>query len=99
MNDTENIPHKRLKTAATTSTEPEINSKRLLRSFYQVNATELAQELLGQLLVRELEDGSILKGKIVETEAYLGSEDKACHAYQGRRTPAKEPMYMQPGSK
>lgn len=36
-------------------------------------------------------------GKIVETEAYIGSIDKACHAYGGKHTPRVETLYGMPG--
>ncbi len=59
---------------------------------------ELAQELLGQTLVRVLDDGSRLAGRIVETEAYLGVKDKAAHAFGGRRTQRNESMYARAGT-
>ena len=42
------------------------------QDFYNRSALDVAQDLLGKILVREV-DGKILKGKIVETEAYIGS--------------------------
>lgn len=35
---------------------------------------------------------------IVETEAYLGGDDKAAHSYKGKRTPRNEAMFMDPGT-
>lgn len=68
----------------------------IIKDFYNRSALEVAQDLLGKILVREV-DGKILKGKIVETEAYIGSIDKACHAYNGRRTKRTEILYEDPG--
>jgi DNA-3-methyladenine glycosylase len=55
----------------------------LPRSFYERNTITVAQELLGKVLVRRLE-GLKMTGRIVETEAYRGSNDPASHAYRGR---------------
>lgn len=68
----------------------------IIKEFYNRSALDVAQDLLGKVLVREV-DGKILKGKIVETEAYIGSIDKACHAYNGRRTKRTEILYEDPG--
>ena len=64
----------------------------LEKSFYSQGALELAKNLLGKTLVRKI-DGRVLKGKIVETEAYIGEIDKASHAYNGRRTERTEPLF------
>ncbi|NGP52021.1 DNA-3-methyladenine glycosylase [Thioalkalivibrio sp. XN8] len=66
---------------------------RLSRKFYQRDATTLARALLGQVLVRVLDDGTRLAGRIIETEAYLGVEDKAAHSYGGRHTPRNAAMW------
>lgn len=66
------------------------------KEFYNRSALDVAQDLLGKVLVREV-DGKILKGKIVETEAYIGLIDKACHAYNGRRTKRTEVLYEDGG--
>jgi DNA-3-methyladenine glycosylase len=68
---------------------------RLLRSFYAQSTCDLAQALLGGRLVRRLGDQR-LAGIIVETEAYLGETDLACHARCGR-TPRNAVMYGQAG--
>ena len=54
----------------------------LPRSFYEGDSREVARNLLGQVLVRESEEG-IAAGIIVETEAYLGKKDDAAHSYKG----------------
>lgn len=66
---------------------------RLSRKFYQRDARTLARALLGQLLVRVLADGTRLAGRIIETEAYLGVEDKAAHSFGGRHTPRNAAMW------
>ena len=55
----------------------------------------MARELLGCRLIRKL-GGTLLAGAIVETEAYIGEKDLACHAKVGR-TPRTEIMYGLPG--
>ncbi len=56
----------------------------LPRDFYDRPALEVARELIGTVLVRRLDDGAVLAGRIVEAEAYTGPEDQANHASRGR---------------
>jgi DNA-3-methyladenine glycosylase len=63
--------------------------------FYARPAVDVARDLLGMTLVRRL-DGVRLSGTIVETEAYAGEYDLACHAKAGR-TPRTAVMYGPPG--
>ena len=51
--------------------------------FFRQDTVELARKLLGMLLVHRTAEG-VAAGMIVETEAYVGAVDKACHAYQNR---------------
>lgn len=64
---------------------------KLRHSFYEQNTLDVARQLLGKYLVRRHADGMTV-GRIVETEAYVGPEDKACHASRGR-TPRTEIMF------
>jgi DNA-3-methyladenine glycosylase len=67
---------------------------KLPRDFYtRSNVITVARELLGKLLVVPAPDGTRVSGIIVETEAYRGPEDRASHAYGGRRTKRTETMY------
>jgi DNA-3-methyladenine glycosylase len=68
--------------------------KKLPRDFYtRANVLEVARALLGKKLVVPAKNGARVSGIIVETEAYRGPEDRASHAYNGRRTNRTETMY------
>ncbi|MFG0246182.1 MAG: DNA-3-methyladenine glycosylase [Phycisphaerales bacterium JB052] len=73
-------------------------SENLGRGFFARSADAVARDLLGCRLTRTLDDGSFLSGIITETEAYTGPEDRASHAFGGRRTPRNEHMWSQPGT-
>jgi DNA-3-methyladenine glycosylase len=64
----------------------------LTREFYERDTLTVAKSLLGKLLVHETCEGTTA-GKIVETEAYLGPEDKASHAYGNLRTERTEVQF------
>jgi DNA-3-methyladenine glycosylase len=65
--------------------------KPLPESFYTRDTIEVARGLIGKTLVRQ--DGKVrISGMIIETEAYRGEEDLACHCRAGR-TPRTEIMY------
>ena len=68
--------------------------KKLSREFYtRPDVLEVARDLLGKKLVVPHRNGSRVAGIIVETEAYRGPEDRASHAFNGRRTGRTETMY------
>lgn len=70
---------------------------RLERDFFHLPTLELTERLLGKIFVRKLPDGTLLKGRIVETEAYLGTGDEACHAWRGM-TERNRVMFASPGT-
>ena len=65
-------------------------------SFYTRPTLDVARDLLGCLLCRREADGAFSVGRIVETEAYIGETDPACHAAVGR-TPRTRVLYGPPG--
>lgn len=71
-------------------------SRPLPRSFFARDTVTVARELLGCVLACRAGDGTLLRGRIVETEAYVGEGDKACHARAGR-TPRTDVLYGPPG--
>ncbi|MDR3184862.1 MAG: DNA-3-methyladenine glycosylase [Prevotellaceae bacterium] len=74
------------------------SGKKLDASFYtRTDVVRLSRALLGKVLCTHL-DGARMEAVIVETEAYAGVNDKASHAYGGRRTPRTEIMYREGGT-
>jgi len=69
---------------------------RLGAEFFARDVLDVAPELVGKVLVRRLPDGTELRERIAETEAYRGEEDKGCHAAKGR-TPRTELLFGESG--
>ncbi|MFH1657247.1 MAG: DNA-3-methyladenine glycosylase [bacterium] len=63
------------------------------RDFYTQPAIKVAKDLLGTFVVRKWR-GKEIVGKIVETEVYPDTNDKASHSYLGRRTTRNEAEYL-----
>lgn len=64
--------------------------------FFKVPTLDLARHLLGQYIVHDTPAGSLV-GRIVETEAYQGAEDRAAHSFGNRKTKRTAIMFDEPG--
>lgn len=71
-------------------------TRKLNRDFYKRELITVARELLGKILVKKRDNGSLLAGRIVEVEAYDGSIDEAAHTFRGK-TPRNEVMFREGG--
>lgn len=69
----------------------------LSKEFYQQDTIDLSLALLGKLLVHQISPTERLVGRIIETEAYLGAEDPACHSFGFRKTPRTQSMFLPAG--
>lgn len=79
------------------SNDETIKMPRLHHSFYlRTDVVQVARDLLGKVLVTEF-DGRRTAGMITETEAYRAPDDRACHAYNNRRTARTEVMFAEGG--
>jgi DNA-3-methyladenine glycosylase len=64
----------------------------LEQAFFERESVRVAEDLLGCLLERRFEDGTRIRIRITETEAYRGGDDPASHAHRGM-TPRNMPMF------
>ena len=71
------------------------NNQILSKSFFELDTLYIARNLLGKKLVRKI-DNKLISGMIVETEAYIGMDDTACHACKGK-TKRTEIMFKEAG--
>jgi DNA-3-methyladenine glycosylase len=69
---------------------------KLCTSFFTRDVLQVAPELLGKVIVRNLNNGLMQHFTITEVEAYRGEEDLACHASKGH-TPRTDVMYLEGG--
>lgn len=69
----------------------------LPQSFFDGDTVDIARALVGKYLVRRYEDQTLCV-RLTETEAYVGRMDKACHAYQYRRTQRTKTLFAPPGT-
>jgi len=67
--------------------------RKLTRNFYTRPTLKVAKKLLGKYIVRKIGKKKVI-GKIIETEAYIGPQDRASHSFGGRKTPRNQAEYM-----
>ncbi|HNI69536.1 MAG TPA: DNA-3-methyladenine glycosylase, partial [Nitrospira sp.] len=67
----------------------------LPRDYFDRPTLDVARSLVGKYLVRE-QGGRLIAGRVIEVEAYIGQEDKACHASKGR-TARTDVLFGPPG--
>jgi DNA-3-methyladenine glycosylase len=96
--DTDSLDlNKKLKVNSSTKTPFSI--ERLSDTFYNHDCIQLCKKLLGKYLVRKTTQNEYIIGKIVEVEAYLGgTNDRASHSYNDKKTDRNMAMYMKPGT-
>ena len=73
------------------------SGKILESNFFKRDTVEVAKNLLGKKIIRNI-SGNFFCAKIVETEAYIGLEDRACHSYGGNITKRNEILYKEGGT-
>jgi len=66
---------------------------KLGRDFFIQDVLDVAPKLIGKLLCRKLPDNTVIKSRIIETEAYNGNGDLACHATKGKTERTKAFFY------
>ena len=72
-------------------------AKLTLAFFRRPDVVQISRELLGKHLFSRIDGGAVTGGRIVETEAYDGPEDRASHAYGNRRTGRTDVMFRAGG--
>lgn len=73
-----------------------MKNKKLTRRFYTKPTLTIAKKLLGKYIVRKIGKKKLV-AKIIETEAYIGPQDKASHAYKGKFTSRNRAEYLTGG--
>lgn len=73
-----------------------MSGKILESDFFKRDTVEVAKSLIGKKIIRNISD-NFFCAKIVETEAYLGLSDRACHSYGGKITERNKTLYLTGG--
>lgn len=73
-----------------------MSGKILESDFFKRDTVEVAKSLIGKKIIRNISD-NFFCAKIVETEAYLGLSDRACHSYGGKITERNKTLYLPGG--
>lgn len=73
-----------------------MNFQPISADFFQQSTINLAKNLIGQYIVHQHPSGLVV-AKIIETEAYMGPEDRAAHSFGNRRTKRTEVMFGEAG--
>ncbi|WP_236874631.1 DNA-3-methyladenine glycosylase, partial [Clostridioides difficile] len=66
------------------------------KDFFRKNGIDLAKSILGKYLIRKYEN-KVIVTKIIETEAYMGVNDKGAHVYGNKKTDRTKPLYLDGG--
>ncbi|SMO36437.1 DNA-3-methyladenine glycosylase [Fodinibius sediminis] len=75
-----------------------MSAQKLSPSFYRrPDVVQISRELIGKVLCTRVDGRPLTSGIITETEAYCGRNDRASHAYNGRRTDRTETMFRTGG--
>ena len=67
------------------------------KNFFRQDAIAVSKSILGKYLIRRYDNKDIVT-KIVETEAYMGINDKGAHVYNDKRTERTKPLYLDGGA-
>ena len=74
-----------------------LKPERLQRDFYRKDCITLSKKLLGKVLIRKLDDETILCGLIIDVEAYIGGPDRASHSFNNVKTDKNKSMFLDCG--
>ena len=66
------------------------------KEFFNQDGINVAKQILGKYLIRNYE-GKTIVTKIVETESYMGVNDKGAHVYGNKKTERTKPLYLEGG--